>query len=212
MRRFPRRLGHAVWPVLLAMACSRPELRTKANQPDRHQVPFQENESAVDNARADAQPAARNETALAEAGLPFRDTQNLPAGTLLTVRLKKPVSADNAGTSESFAAVVDEPVLVEGSTMLSRGAEVEGRVESASTSELKRDRGYVRLTLDSIDLAGRQFPIQTASLFVRSKDETSQSAGRPTQLQVVRLEGGRRLTFRLTESVALASQPPLPSR
>jgi len=200
-----------VWPVLLAMACSRPELRSGKTTPaDQHQAPFQGSASAVGSPHLE--PAARNQTASAESGLPFRESQSLPAGTLLTVRLKNPVSADNTGTTELFAAVVDEPVLIEGSTMLPRGAGVAGRVESASASKIKRDRGYVRLKLDSIDLAGQQFPIQTASLFVRSKDETTQPADRGALLQVVRLEGGRRLTFRLTESVALASQSVLPGR
>ena len=72
-------------------------------------------------------------------------------------------------------------------------------VESARASKVKRNRGYVRLTLDSIDLAGKDLPIQTSSLFARGiAPETDPSA--------VTLEKGRRLTFRLAESVSIVPQ------
>ncbi len=102
-----------------------------------------------------------------ETALPFHDPQNLPAGTLLTVRLKNPISAENPGANGTFEAVVDEPVVIEGNKLVPRGAIVAGRVESARASKLKRNRGYVRLALDSIHLAGANLPIQTSSLFVR---------------------------------------------
>jgi hypothetical protein len=141
------------------------------------------------------------------------DAQNLPAGTLLTVRLKNPISAENPGASGTFEAVVDDPVVIEGNKLVPRGATVAGRVESARVSNVKHDLGYVRLALDSIRVADMNLPIQTASLFVRataSGNRTSAGAvspgissgdGPPGGVPaVIRLEKGRRLTFRLTET------------
>jgi len=211
-----------LWPVLLALlsvSLSRPAgLRSdQAARPDPHQVPFQEGERTAGEAPRDGQLAAQSAEQDSDSSPPFRDSQGLPAGTLLTVRLKSPVSADNTGASKSFDAVVDEPVLIEGSTMLPRGARVAGRVESARASQVKRDRGYVRLTLDSIDLVGQELPIQTASLFVRGyagepqAGETQAMEGENSP-QIVRLESGRRLTFRLTESVILTGQSAISRR
>jgi hypothetical protein len=145
-----------------------------------------------------------------ETGLPFQDSQNLPAGTLLTVRLKNPITAENPDANLVFEAVVDESIVIEGNKLVPRGVTVSGRVESTRASNLKRDRGAVRLTLDSIHLAGATLPIQTSSLFVRgnasdahvSPSEGPQSDDPPA---AIRLEKGRRLTFRLSEPVYVAA-------
>ena len=144
-----------------------------------------------------------------------RDAQNLPAGTLLTVRLKDPISAENPGANGTFEAVVDDPVVIEGNKLVPRGATVAGRVESARASDVKRDLGYVRLALDSIHVADVNLPIQTASLFVRATASGTVSpgvspGGVPADVPsgalaaVIRLEKGRRLTFRLTETAYAA--------
>ena len=146
-------------------------------------------------------------------GLPFHDSQNLPAGTLLTVRLKNPISADNPGANAKFEAVVDEPVVIAGNPLIPRGVTVAGRVESAGTSNVRHNRGYVRLALDSMQFTGANLPIQTSSLFVRGNavDSAMEKTGIPPagtpsaqSPSAIRVEKGRRLTFRLTEPAYLA--------
>jgi hypothetical protein len=211
MKRLSRRRRLPLWPVplvLLAVACSRPEgvQRSKPVQTDARQVPFQDDVSADDPA-PDKPWQDQGGSLKPPSSPPFQESQGLPAGTFLTVRLKSPVSADDTGTSETFDAVVDEPVLIEGSTMLPRGAKVAGRVESARASQVKRDRGYVRLTLNSIDVAGQELPIQTSSLFVRGSAGQNAEVEGENSAQIVRVEGGRRLTFQLTEAVSITGQP-----
>jgi hypothetical protein len=138
--------------------------------------------------------------------------QSLPAGTLLTVRLKNELAVDDPDFHGIFDAVVGEAVLVEGNEVVLPGTSVAGRVESARTSGLRINQGYVRLALDSIHMGGRELPIQTSSLFVHGRaDVTQTSVGGPSQ-PVVRLESGRRLTFRLTEPVFIADPPDTPVR
>ena len=206
MSRFRRPRGLTIWPMLLALlwaaACSRPanlQSGTSATPADQHQVPFHDGEgsqAATQGDSASAQDSGPNP----ETGLPFHDPTNLPAGTLLTVRLKSPISAQNPNTT--FEAVIDEPIVIEGNKLVPRGVVVAGRVESASSSNLKRNLGYVRLALDSIHLASGNLPIQTSSLFVRgsaSKLSQRQISQNQTSSSIVRLEKGRRLTFRLVE-------------
>jgi len=128
---------------------------------------------------------------------------------LLTVRLKNPISADDPGANARFDAVVDEPVVIEGNRLVPRGATVAGRVESARASNVRRNRGYVRLVLDSIHVAGVNLPIQTSSLFVRGNSGDAQTGQAETAQ--VHLEKGRRLTFRLTESVYVAASQRVPA-
>jgi hypothetical protein len=129
--------------------------------------------------------------------------------------LKSAVAAQNPNSSGAFEAIVDEPVTIEGNAVVPRGATVTGHAVFARTSSdpgsplqdsSVRRPGYMRVTLDSIDLDGRDLRIQTSSLLVRAN---GQSRDIPPQL--VTLEKGRRLTFWLTEPVYLALQSPLPS-
>jgi len=141
-----------------------------------------------------------NEAPAQPSAPPFHEAQNLPAGTLLTVRLKHPVAATNSVTDASFEATVEEPVVVEGNTLIPRGASVAGHVESAHSSELKPNRGYVRLALASVHVGDLDVPVQTASLFAR------QSPGIDNSSPMTGLEKGRRLTFRVTEPAYISSQ------
>jgi hypothetical protein len=214
MSHIRRRRGLLVASALiflcLAPGCSRPVgLRGDdvASQSDQHPVPFHEGDGTVSaDLPSTVSPAVPEDSAKSENRLPFRDAQSLPIGTLMTVRLRDAISTDSPGPSGSFEAVIDEPVTVDGNTLVPRGARVAGRVESARASRMKRNRNYVRLTLDTIDVAGHDFAVQTSSLFARgdaNEPPHAQDEGIPP---VIHLEKGRRLTFRLTEPVYVAAQ------
>jgi hypothetical protein len=212
--------GLTIWPMLLALlwavGCARPAglpSNASAAPAEPHQVPFHDRDGAP--VRPGDASATQDNGPNPEPDLPFHDPQNLPAGTLLTVRLTGPISAENPGANGTFEAVLDEPVVVEGNKLVPRGVTVAGRVESARASNLRRNRGYVRLALDSIHLSGVNLPIQTSSLFVlgnagdTSVLQGNAQLGETHQSQasaaVIRLEKGRRLTFRLTEPVYVAA-------
>jgi hypothetical protein len=223
MNRFRRPRGLTIWPMLLALlwgaGCARPAgLQDEGSaHADQHQLPFHD-EEVTPVARPDAAPAVPDNP---EAGLPFhhsqtfRNSQNLPAGTLLTVRLKHPISAENPAANATFEALVDEAVVVEGNRLVPRGAVVAGRVESARASDVRRNGGYVRLALDSLHLAGGNLPIRTSSLFVRGNAggnplPQGETPPRDPTATVVSIEKGRRLTFRLTESAYVAASQRTP--
>jgi hypothetical protein len=236
--RWPR--SQTIWPLLpgllLTAACYGPagpqsndpakaadQRQMIQHQANQHQVPFRDGEVG---ASADTGTGAAEDASLqADASLPFHDSQSLPAGTLLTVRLKNPVSTDNLstdslstsnlstknpGAGNTFEAVVDKPIVIEGNTLVPRGASVAGRVESSRASAVESSRGYVRLTLNAIAFEGRDLPIQTASLYARAQAEATGHSQDPTR--VVHLEKGRRLTFRLTEPAYVVSERPVPAR
>jgi len=210
MSRFgrPRELAISLLllPLCFGAGCSRPAVSTAdgAAPADQHEVPFRDGDATAPG-NPGVSPTAQDQSAKSETDLPFRDLQSLPVGTLLTVRLKNSVSADNSGTSNTFEGVVEEPVQVEGNMLIPRGAGVAGRVEYARASGLKRS-GYVRLTLDSIDIAGKDLRLRTSSLFARGN-----APGGDASLGLITLEKGRRLTFRLTEPVYVALQQSAPA-
>jgi hypothetical protein len=196
LRRFSGPLFVAIVAVLVcSIACSRPLSPSSDASPSaaEHQAPF--HDDGQDNPlpeSADSDPIH----AFSHNRPPFHDSQTLPAGTLLTVQLKNPVYASNSISSTSFEAVVVEPVIVQGNTIIPAGATAEGRVEAARSSKVKPSRGYVRLALESVQVAGLDVPIQTASLFAPQSSASDQSA------TSIRLEKGRRLTFRFAEPIS----------
>jgi hypothetical protein len=212
----PLSIGLMVLAFLGEAACSRPDgLNTteSATSADPHQVPFHdgnESQQQSSNAAVPSTAQKQNKSQKVEADLPFRDplrdSPSLPAGTLLTVRLKSPVSADNPDATATFEAIVEEPVIIEGNMMVPRGAGVAGHVESARAAPAKRN-GYVRLSLTSLDIAGKDLHLQTSSLYARGN-----AAGSDASLGLITLEKGRRLTFRLTEPVYLAVEQSPPPR
>jgi hypothetical protein len=121
---------------------------------------------------------------------------------LLTVRLEDPISADR-NAHGVFSAVVDEPVVVDGNVLVARGAGVVGRVESEHFPAIKGNRCCVRLTLNSIDISGKDFPIQTSTLFAHRNGGNADPAS-STSPDAIRLTVGRRLTFRLAQATYVA--------
>ena len=197
-----------VLSVVLA-SCSRPATVKNggASQVDQRPVPFQDSGEANAATTAPAPFQVQEKISPAKTALPFPDLRSatLPAGTLLTVRLENPISADR-NPHGTFSAVVDEPVIVDGNVLVARGTEVMGRVESARSSGLKGNRCCVCLTLDSIGLSGKELPIQTSTLFAHSNDGDRHDSSRNSSPEVIRLKSGHRLTFRLAEATYVASQ------
>jgi hypothetical protein len=215
--------------VLGSTSCAPPyglQPGDSTTQSDQHPVPFHNNDATSSSEAVGSSVHDNSNAAKPEVNIPFHNAQesdyqnqalqNLPAGTLLTVRLKSPIASGNPDAAANFDAVVDQAVVVEGNKLVPSGTIVSGLVESARASNLKLDHGYLRLTLASIHLAGLDVPVETSSLFVRANAAQTQSS----QIQVpkgeassriIRLESGRRLVFRLTKPVYVTASQRLPS-
>lgn len=108
--------------------------------------------------RAEAAPA---ETAKP---VPKREprTVTIPAGTLLTVRLRDALSTARQSTDDSFVATLDAPLIVEGLVIAERGALVRGRIVEAV--EPGRVKGRAALVLQLTELStsdGQKVEIRT---------------------------------------------------
>ena len=70
----------------------------------------------------------------------------VPAGTAVSIRLQSAVSSASNRSGDEFAAVLDEPIIVDGKTVVARGAAVRGRVVAARSSGRLHNSGYLRLS------------------------------------------------------------------
>jgi hypothetical protein len=194
-------------PLLLTLlaGCSRPGGVRDGVATAQPTAPFRE----IDD--PDPHPEVTTSSSGSDRGVPFHDSQDIPVGTLLTVRLKDPIRSGLLAVTPgaTFVAQVDEPIVIEGATIIPRGASVAGRIESARSSTIQHSRGYVCLTLDQVEFAGRELPIRTSSLFARANALGAQNR-KPSE--TVSLEQGRRLTFRLAETVSVVGQSSNPAR
>lgn len=206
MRTISRPQARTLVPLLVSLCCigcARPLGNQQGSAKSSQSVPFRDTADTTQ-----AAPASGSALAVPSEGsgppreVPFHP-QNLPSGTLLNVRLNDAVSASRPGTSTSFTATLDEPVTIDGRTVLPRGAVVAGQIESAQPSDLSARRGHVRLVLNSIQVSGRDLPITTSTLFARGAIREPSDRNRGATVQ---LEPGRRLTFRLAEPLALSGQ------
>jgi len=93
----------------------------------------------------------------------------IPAGTPLTVRLQSEVSSASAQSGDTFDAVVDEPVVVKGETMIPRGANVRGRVVAANKGGRLHKPAYLRITLASVHMHGKTMQVDTSSISLAGK-------------------------------------------
>jgi hypothetical protein len=88
----------------------------------------------------------------------------LPAGTSVKVRLQNSVSSAKAKSGESFEAVLDEALVVNGKTVAPKGATVKGTVAKAVPSGRLKTPAELYLRLKSIEVGGKAYTIRTASV------------------------------------------------
>ena len=100
---------------LVLTSCSRPELipGERISQTETREAPLQDQatQGTVDVAATQLQSAKYGST-LTQSDASLQRFQNLPPGTLVTVRLKKPLYASSLSSESSFEALVVEPVVI----------------------------------------------------------------------------------------------------
>ncbi|HWP84796.1 MAG TPA: hypothetical protein VNN17_06375, partial [Terriglobia bacterium] len=102
----------------------------------------------------------------------------LPAGTVLTVRMIDPVDSSVHQTGETFRASLDEPVLVNGRTMIPRGASVTTKLVEVEQAGRISGRSELALILYDITVNGRKYEITTEEVSQQGASRGAQSAQR----------------------------------
>ena len=137
---------------------------------------------------------------------------HIPEGTAVTVSLEHSLSSASAHSNDAFKAVLDDPIVIDGQTIVRGGTVVTGRVLDARSAASLHQRGYLRIALVSLNRGETDIPIATSSLFAKggSREEhvdpisvVDNDASRTSAPKEIELTPGRRLTFRLTQNVDL---------
>ena len=115
---------------------------------------------------ASAQPNAAGATksggGLSELTRPPMREVELPSGTAITVRLDQGLSTARNQTGDTFPASLEEPVMQDGKEVLPKGTKFTGRVTTADASGRLKGRGVLGITLDSFELKGQKYPVESS--------------------------------------------------
>jgi hypothetical protein len=98
-------------------------------------------------------------------------------GTAITIRMGETVSSRNSSAGQGFSATVAEPVLVEGKSVIEKGATAHGTVVDAKAMGHFKGGALLEVRLDSVTIHGRETPVQTAMIARSLKGKGKRSAG-----------------------------------
>jgi hypothetical protein len=122
-------------------------------QPD---FPAQQPPDAQPQGQPNSQPTGQPNQAV----LP--QTLTLPAGTVVRVRIDEWLSTDRNLTGDSFSAVLDQPIVVDGWVVARRGQAQTGRVSLAKKGGHGGGASQLGVDLPELTLVdGQQLPLQT---------------------------------------------------
>jgi hypothetical protein len=94
----------------------------------------------------------------------------IPVDTEIRVRMIDPVNSDTAYLGQMFKASLDEPVVVNGQTVIPRGADVMTKLVQAQQSGKIQGRTVLTLALSTVVINGR--PVDVTSTDVRTESKS----------------------------------------
>ena len=166
--------------------------------------------SALISAAAPASPVAASADQSGATPTQTLPLAVIPKGTAIMVRLRSGLSSTASHSGDSFDATLDQPIVIQGEVLAAEGAAVSGRIVSAASANTVRHAGYLRLTLTSIEIAGKDLSLHTSAVFAkglykRPDGSAADNATLPQPLAVgeknheVKFSTGKQLKFWLVE-------------
>jgi hypothetical protein len=107
---------------------------------------------------------------------PPRASVELPAGTNLVVRMIDGVDSEVASVGQTFAASMDQPVTLNGQTIIPRGADVVVKLVDSQQSGKLTGRAELTLALMSVKVDGKVVNINTQDISRQSDSRGQQTA------------------------------------
>ena len=129
-----------------------------------------EKSAAADKPVAEAAPPSPEQPPEAPPPPPEPAPVRIPGGTALSVRLLESISSSTARPGQTFAAELAAPLILQGDVILPKSSRVRGRVVSARPSGRLHKPGYLRLTLDALQMPdGTWVNLRTTSVSASGK-------------------------------------------
>jgi len=125
-------------------------------------------------AEAKAAEAKALEARNNQASPPTYETLVVPTGSSFIAVLQTPVSTDASTSGTPFVATTVEPIIVDGRTVVSAGARIDGVLRDVQASGRIKNRAQMTLVFQEIvDSAGKTHAISALPLTIKAASETS---------------------------------------
>jgi hypothetical protein len=86
----------------------------------------------------------------------------VPSGTAINVRLTQGIDVDASKAGQSFKAIVDDPVMMNGTIVIPRGATAELQAVAVQQSGKMKGSDKISLKMNSIGFGGNVYQVATA--------------------------------------------------
>ncbi len=140
----------------------------------------------------------RREGGFREPPAPARlSSMQIPAGTALTVRMIDGVDSEQTRLGQTFRASIDEPVLLDGQTVIPRGADAVAKLVEDKESGKFAGRTILTLALMQVMVNGQM--VDSAAIGAGSGAAVGGGVELMTKGQRVRIPSETRLTFTLQQ-------------
>src|SRR4029453_15730318 len=100
----------------------------------------------------------------------------VPSGTAVNVRLTQDIDVDVSYAGRTFKSVVDDPVMVNGSTVVPRGASALLQAVKVEQSGAMKGSDKISLKLHSITFGGYVYEVTTGYVESKGKGEGKKTA------------------------------------
>ena len=124
----------------------------------------------------------------------------IPAGTALTIKTVSLISSKDA-VGRTFAAQLDQDVVVKGKVLLKAGTKAFGRIQASRANPRKSEPLSVELT--SISVIGRNVAVKTNSVQPGSSPRTPRQARYGHTAGTLVVNPGSKMQFQLAAPLSL---------
>ena len=123
--------------------------------------------------------------ATAQAAAPQNPSITIPAGTKMTVRTVETVDSRSHGVGHKFRGQMEGALVVDGVTVVPRGAFVYGVVSSSNQAGNLAGSSQLSLEFTSVMIDDQLYPIATTALSARTAPEGGRTIGRTARAAAI---------------------------
>lgn len=106
-------------------------------------------------------------------------TVTIPAGTTLTVRMGETLTTERSRPGDTFAATLDQPLIVDGMVIAERGARAQGRVVESDRSGRVKGLALLQVELTQLNTAdGQRVRLRTGAVEKKAESTRKQDAAK----------------------------------
>jgi hypothetical protein len=161
---------------------SSPQASVKAPPKVPEQAPAQVTEAVIPEPQPkETEPAPPVRQVVEEPAVPQvqePEFSTIPNGTVIQVRLQDPLDTAVNQTGDTFRAILDQDIEVNGNVTAPRGSLLEGKLSNVTRSGRVEGRAAISLQLVNLKIGNQTYPLQTEILTFEAESTKKKDAAK----------------------------------